>query len=91
MKIRIRAVISGRVQGVFYRATTLTEAKNLNVRGTVRNLPDGCVEVVAEGDDLAVQVLIKWCEQGPPSAWVEKIEQTQEPYQNEFSDFRIVS
>lgn len=72
---RKRIVVHGRVQGVFYRASTRDEAARLGLRGWVRNLRDGArVELVAEGDDAAVAELVRWCHQGPPHARVERVE-----------------
>jgi acylphosphatase len=71
---RVRLLISGRVQGVYYRASTVDRARQLGLGGYARNLPDGRVEVVAEGDAQRVQLLIDWCHEGPPAArvgWVE--------------------
>ena len=65
-----RAVVSGRVQGVWYRDSTRQEADRLGVTGWVRNLPDGRVELHAEGPVDAVEALLIWCEQGPPLAQV---------------------
>jgi acylphosphatase len=65
-----RCYVSGRVQGVFYRASTRERALELGCRGYARNLPDGRVEVLAVGADDAVLALIKWLWQGPPAAHV---------------------
>jgi acylphosphatase len=65
-----RCYVSGRVQGVFYRASTRQRALELGCRGYARNLPDGRVEVLAVGDTDAVLTLIKWLWQGPPAAHV---------------------
>ncbi len=67
---RIHAIVSGRVQGVSYRASTASEARRLGVTGWVRNLPDGRVELEAEGPDDQIAALITWCHAGPPSAKV---------------------
>jgi acylphosphatase len=67
---RVRARVRGRVQGVAYRVSTRVEASRLGLAGWVRNLPDGSVELEAQGDAAAVAALLAWCEQGPPSARV---------------------
>jgi len=67
---RIHALVSGRVQGVSYRAATASEARRLGVVGWVRNRSDGTVELEAEGPDETISQLIAWCEQGPPAAQV---------------------
>jgi acylphosphatase len=69
-----RAVVRGRVQGVAFRDGTLREAERLGVRGWVRNLGDGTVEVHAEGDREAVEALLAWCREGPPAARVEGVD-----------------
>ena len=65
-----RCFVSGRVQGVFYRASARQRAQSLGVTGYARNLPDGRVEVLACGDPGAVDALIRWLWQGPPAASV---------------------
>ncbi|HEY8440198.1 MAG TPA: acylphosphatase [Xanthobacteraceae bacterium] len=65
-----RCFVSGRVQGVFYRASTRQRAQELGCRGYARNLPDGSVEVVAIGAPAAVHALVEWLRQGPPAAHV---------------------
>jgi acylphosphatase len=70
---RIRAIVSGRVQGVSYRAATCTEARRLGVVGWVKNREDGSVELEAEGPDDMVAALIQWCHQGPPAALVARV------------------
>lgn len=67
---RRRCVVSGRVQGVFYRGATQRKARELDVTGYARNLPDGRVEVLACGDPAAVAALCDWLWQGPPHAEV---------------------
>ncbi len=66
----VRAVIRGRVQGVSFRWYTREEAARLGVAGWVRNLPDGSVELWAEGERQAVEALLVWCRKGPPAARV---------------------
>src|SRR5262245_37366183 len=67
---RIRAIVFGRVQGVSYRASTVSAARRLGVVGWVKNRTDGGVELEAEGADDRITALIAWCEQGPPAARV---------------------
>ena len=71
-----RFIISGRVQGVFFRASTREQAQRLGLRGHARNLPDGRVEVLAVGTDDAIQQLEQWLQHGPPSARVDHVEQS---------------
>ena len=72
-----RCYVSGRVQGVFYRASTSQRALELGCRGYARNLPDGRVEVLAVGDADAVRALIEWLWQGPPAAHVHDVAVTE--------------
>lgn len=67
---RIHAIVSGRVQGVSYRASTASEARRLGAVGWVRNRSDGTVELEAEGPEETISQLLAWCQQGPPSAEV---------------------
>jgi acylphosphatase len=89
MKVRAHVFISGRVQGVFFRSWTESEAVERNVKGWVRNLPDGRVEAVFEGEKDDVDELIRLCHKGPPGARVAKVEVKLENYSGEFKDFRI--
>lgn len=89
-KLRARALISGRVQGVFFRAATRDEARRLGVRGWVRNLPNGMVEALFEGEKAAVNRILAWCYKGPPYAIVDRVEVHYEPYLGDQEDFRIV-
>lgn len=68
-----RFLVSGRVQGVFYRASTRERALALGLSGYARNLPDGRVEVVASGADAAIEALEQWLQQGPPGARVDAV------------------
>lgn len=86
---RAHVWISGRVQGVFFRAHTAERARQLGVVGFVRNLPDGRVEAVFEGEASAVEKMIAWCHQGPPRARVEGVEVQWEEPRGEFTDFQI--
>jgi acylphosphatase len=69
-----RYVVSGQVQGVFYRASTEATARRLGLNGWVRNLPDGRVELVACGEEATLKQLEKWLWQGPPHAQVEQVQ-----------------
>jgi len=89
-KKRVRVRIEGLVQGVFYRASTRRQAAVLGVYGTVRNLPDGAVEAVMEGDAGAVDRLLDWCHVGPAGADVTAVRAVDEPYRGEFTDFRVI-
>ncbi len=71
---RVRAIVSGRVQGVSYRASTVVAAEARNLTGWVRNLPDGRVELEAQGDTAQVDSLLDWCKQGPPAARVDRVD-----------------
>jgi acylphosphatase len=77
-RVRRRLIVRGRVQGVFYRDSCRREAEALAVDGSVRNRPDGAVEVVAEGERAAVERLVGWCRTGPPHARVTAVEETEE-------------
>jgi acylphosphatase len=70
---RADLLISGRVQGVFYRASAQQEAMRLGLCGEIRNLPDGRVEAIVEGAKERIEEFIKWCRRGPPSAEVETV------------------
>jgi acylphosphatase len=70
---RVRAIVSGRVQGVSFRATTAEQATRLGVVGWVKNRDDGAVELEAEGTGEQVAALLLWCEQGPPHARVSHV------------------
>lgn len=72
--VRCRVIVHGRVQGVFFRDSCRSMARHLGVRGWVRNLRDGTVEVVAEGRRADVGALVEWCRQGPPRASVTRVE-----------------
>lgn len=74
MTVAKRVIVTGRVQGVFFRDSCRQEASRLGVAGSARNLPDGTVEVIAEGEDEAVIALINWCKEGPSYADVDSVE-----------------
>ena len=76
--IRRRLLVSGRVQGVFYRDTCRSTAESAGVGGSARNLPDGRVEVILEGEESAVDKVIAWCRRGTPQSRVERIDISEE-------------
>jgi len=82
--------VSGIVQGVAFRAWTVRTARAQGVTGWVRNLPDGRVEALIEGEDPAVDAVLAWCRKGPPAATVTGAETREEPFSGEFPDFRIL-
>ncbi len=89
MKTRAHILISGRVQGVFFRAETMYEADKRDVKGWVRNLPDGRVETVFEGEKESVEEMIDFCHRGPQFAKVDSVEVKWEKYTGEFEKFKI--
>jgi acylphosphatase len=89
MEVRAHVWISGRVQGVFFRYATQQEAQKHGVAGWVKNLPDGRVEAVFEGEKEAVEALLQWCRRGPPSAAVSEVAVEWEPHRGEFASFEI--
>jgi acylphosphatase len=89
MKTRAHVFVSGRVQGVFFRQKTKQQADSLGVNGWVRNLPDGRVEAVFEGEEEAVKALVEYCHHVPSYARVTNIDASWEDYRGEFSDFKM--
>lgn len=87
--VRVHLAINGRVQGVFYRASTRATAMALGVNGWVRNMPDGSVEAVAEGEADAVEQLATWCRQGPGGAFVTDVTIKRETPTGEFRSFEV--
>ena len=85
---RVRVILSGGVQGVGFRWYTREEAMGRGVAGSVRNLPDGRVEAVFEGEAKAVDAMVEWCRSGPTWARVDSIQAQEEPPRGE-SGFRI--
>ena len=75
---RVRVLVRGRVQGVFFRAETQARAESLGVAGSARNLPDGSFEAVFEGEPEQVDSLVGWCRRGPAGAEVESVEASPE-------------
>ena len=74
MMRRVKILVSGRVQGVYFRMFTQNKAKQFGVKGHARNLPDGRVEIIAEADNGSIEKLIQWCHKGPVTARVDDVE-----------------
>jgi acylphosphatase len=88
-QVRVHVKIEGRVQGVYFRASTVTRAQSLGVTGWVRNCPDGSVEAVAEGVRESIERLVEWCHRGPEGARVSRVQVEWEHPQNKFAGFGI--
>jgi acylphosphatase len=88
-KVSVHLNISGRVQGVYYRASMLQEAQRLGLTGWVMNRADGSVEAVAEGGQAKIEDLITWCRQGPQGARVAAVDAQWQKPQNNFVGFAI--
>jgi acylphosphatase len=88
-QVRAHAVISGRVQGVFFRVETQRAAEGFGVFGWVRNKRDGTVEAVFEGEQQAVDAVLQWCQEGPRMGRVDKVKVNWQDYTGEFKRFDI--
>jgi len=88
-KVRVHIVVSGRVQGVFYRSETQEKAQQLGVSGWVKNLSEGRVEAVFEGERAKVEQMVEWAKKGPSGAIVNDLDLSWEEYQGEFNSFEI--
>lgn len=82
-------IVCGRVQGVGFRYNTRVEALRLNLTGYVKNLPDGTVEIVAEGPPQSLSQLLEWAQEGPPASEVKQVNTTYSPANGEFGTFSI--
>ncbi len=90
VKTRVHIFVSGQVQGVFFRQKTKQQAESLGVRGWVKNLDDGKVEAVFEGEEEAVDALVDFCKKGPKGAIVIGVKIDQEQFSGKFHDFEVV-
>jgi acylphosphatase len=90
MKARVHVFVRGRVQGVFFRAETADMAGRLGLAGWVRNLTDGRVEALFEGEKEDVEKALDFCRRGPPHADVQNLDFRWEEWKGEFHDFRVV-
>ncbi len=89
MKKQVHLIISGIVQGVFFRASVSQVARSLKLTGFVRNLSNGSVEVVAAGEEEFLNRMIDWCRKGPPGARVEQVEVNWKETTQAFEHFQI--
>ena len=89
MKARAHVIFRGRVQGVFFRANTCSKARELGVSGWVRNLIDGTVEALFEGEKESVEKVIEWCANDQPYAKVSDMDVDWEDYRGEFTSFEV--
>ncbi len=74
MTRRVKILVSGRVQGVYFRFFTQKKARQLEITGSAENLPDGRVEIIAEADVVTIETFIKWCHKGPITARVDHVD-----------------
>ena len=86
---RVELRITGRVQGVYYRASCAEAARQLGLVGWVRNVDDGSVEAVAEGPHEALESFLAWCRRGPPAARVDDVGARWLPASSEFTSFAV--
>ena len=88
-KTRAHVYVSGKVQGVFFRQNTKRQAQSQGVKGWVKNLDDGRVEAVFEGEEEAVKALVEFCSKGPKGASVTNIAVDWDPFKEEYPSFNI--
>jgi acylphosphatase len=88
--VRAHITVSGRVQGVYFRAVCERVARSLGLKGWVRNTRDGKVEIVSEGDREAIEALLEWCHHGPANARVKDVEVEWSDAMGEFDSFRTL-
>ena len=89
MQRRVHIVVSGRVQGVGYRASACDKAKSLGITGWVRNLPEGTVEILAEGDEPSIAAFINWCRNGPRWARIDDVQVSDEVSKEDSSGYSV--
>lgn len=89
MKKNVHITINGKVQGIWFRANTKQKAEQLGITGWVKNIPNGSVEAIFEGEENCIKEMIDWCQHGPPQAKVENIEIKEQSITNGFDEFLI--
>ncbi len=87
MEKRVHILLSGKVQGVFFRESTKKKARMLGLKGVVKNLENGCVEIIAEGEEEKLKMLSSWCDDGPPLARVQRKDVKWQKSGDEFKNF----
>jgi acylphosphatase len=87
---QLQLMVKGRVQGVYFRASAQREARRLGLTGWVKNRADGSVEILAEGEEVAIRDLYGWAQKGPGAARVDRVDSRWRSYSGEFPDFRII-
>ena len=87
---RLRLFVTGRVQGVFFRQSLKAKSIQNNIFGWVKNLQDGRVECLLEGNEKNISVLVEWANSGPANAIVENVEVNNEKFDNEFTKFDVL-
>lgn len=90
-KIRAHVIISGRVQGVYYRQSAFHKAVEFGLKGWVRNLSNGRVEAVFEGEEIIIEKMLEWCKEGPSMTRVTHLEIDKQTFLDSFNDFKIKS
>jgi acylphosphatase len=88
-RARVHLSVSGRVQGVFFRRAAADKARALDITGWARNLNDGSVEIVGEGERHNLELLVAWAHHGPPHARVDAVQLKWEPFAGEFARFQV--
>jgi len=86
---KVKILVSGRVQGVYFRLFTQNKAKHFGIKGSARNLADGRVEIIAEAKDPVIEKFIRWCNKGPITARVDHVEVTELPSDEPLTTFEI--
>ena len=87
---QLQLVVRGRVQGVYFRASTQREARRLGLSGWVKTRVDGSVEILAEGEEIAIRELYSWAQKGPSAARVERVDTRWRSFTGDYAEFRIV-
>jgi acylphosphatase len=87
--VRVRIAVRGRVQGVWFRGAAREAADRLRLVGWARNLADGSVEILAQGNEQAIEQFVEWCHHGPPAARVASVATQREMVQDDLHGFRV--